>query len=419
MLFRRLSIRFLYLLFFLFLSSCISVSTPFRSIVNPYSERPPNQPAFSYSIVHEDEKFSTLYFNFDSSLLSFKKNESDSLFRSVYRIVCHLQKRISNRRAADSVVFLFKSNFRSVVPPRIQDKCKIKLAQGSKYFLELIVQDVLSGNKKIITGKIDKTNDLVSDNYYLTSDTLIGSPISVAHVGNSLFFRNKRLPLQKSYDVAHYPFSTSLASPPFDTEDDKPNSPFPDTSFRLTNQNNFFYLQPTKNGIYICRTNMDASDALKIPILKAEAILLPTFRYLTTIVEFDSLMMNQDKMASEKTFWLKCSGDQNRAVVLMSEWKRRIEISNYYFTSDREGWRTDRGMIYLLFGPPAQLNFTLSAETWIFHDGLIFEFKRRENSLSDNDFVLERKQEFSTIWYGAVDTWRQGRINYGTKLKSK
>jgi GWxTD domain-containing protein len=164
---------------------------------------------------------------------------------------------------------------------------------------------------------------------------------------------------------------------------------------------------------------MDASDALKIPILKAEPILLPTFRYLTTIVEFDSLMMNQDKMASEKIFWLKCSGDQNRAVVLMSEWKRRVEISNYYFTSDREGWRTDRGMIYLLFGPPAQLNFTLSAETWIFHDGLIFEFKRRENSLSDNDFVLERKQEFSTIWYGAVDTWRQGRINYGTKLKSK
>ncbi len=37
---------------------------------------------------------------------------------------------------------------------------------------------------------------------------------------------------------------------------------------------------------------------------------------------------------------------------LMDEYYRRVEFANQHFSGFREGWRTDMGMIYILFGPP-------------------------------------------------------------------
>jgi hypothetical protein len=36
----------------------------------------------------------------------------------------------------------------------------------------------------------------------------------------------------------------------------------------------------------------------------------------------------------------------------MEEYYRRIEFANTNFTSYIEGWRTDRGMVYITLGPP-------------------------------------------------------------------
>jgi len=37
---------------------------------------------------------------------------------------------------------------------------------------------------------------------------------------------------------------------------------------------------------------------------------------------------------------------------LMDEYYRRVEFANQHFSGFREGWKTDMGMIYILFGPP-------------------------------------------------------------------
>ena len=37
---------------------------------------------------------------------------------------------------------------------------------------------------------------------------------------------------------------------------------------------------------------------------------------------------------------------------LMDEYYRRVDFANQHFSGFREGWRTDMGMVYILFGPP-------------------------------------------------------------------
>ena len=82
------------------------------------------------------------------------------------------------------------------------------------------------------------------------------------------------------------------------------------------------------------------------------------------------------------------------------------------FRSD--GWQTDRGMIYMVFGPPRIVNRSLSTETWSYDNGtgndLNFIFRKNKNELSENDFVLDRNIMYKADWYKAVDFWRNGRI---------
>jgi GWxTD domain-containing protein len=67
---------------------------------------------------------------------------------------------------------------------------------------------------------------------------------------------------------------------------------------------------------------------------------------------------------------------------LMEEYYRRIAFSLEAFTVIQEGWKTDRGMIYILFGPPDEIQrgpFELDRkpyQVWqYYHLGKNFVFK--------------------------------------------
>ena len=43
---------------------------------------------------------------------------------------------------------------------------------------------------------------------------------------------------------------------------------------------------------------------------------------------------------------------------LMEEYFQRVEYVNEHFSGWQPGWETDRGMIYILFGPPDEIQRT-------------------------------------------------------------
>jgi|AntRauTorcE11897_2_1112592.scaffolds.fasta_scaffold05381_1 GWxTD domain-containing protein len=89
-------------------------------------------------------------------------------------------------------------------------------------------------------------------------------------------------------------------------------------------------------------------------IITAKELARPLI-YLMDEDEYEALMTinNSDslKQAIDR-FWLKIGGHWSDAQSILRLYYKRVEEANKKFSNFKEGWKTDRGMIYILFGPP-------------------------------------------------------------------
>jgi hypothetical protein len=100
---------------------------------------------------------------------------------------------------------------------------------------------------------------------------------------------------------------------------------------------------------------------------------------------------------------------------LLKRYYGRVKEANKYYTSYTQGWKTDRGMVFVVFGKPTNMYMTSKGEVWVYGmetsmNSIRFVFNKTENPFSDNDYILERSQFFKDPWYSAVDYWRQGHV---------
>lgn len=149
-------------------------------------------------------------------------------------------------------------------------------------------------------------------------------------------------------------------------------------------------------------------------VRKIAALHFP-LRYLTTKNEFDGIVNAKNPKEKVDQFWIECGGTKDRARELIRSYYTRVEEANIYFSSFTEGWRTDRGMIHLVFGDPSRIVKETYGETWIYGEenaptSLRFNFQKFENPWSDNVFILNRDQMFRLHWERMVTAWRNGRI---------
>jgi hypothetical protein len=87
-----------------------------------------------------------------------------------------------------------------------------------------------------------------------------------------------------------------------------------------------------------------------------------------------------------------------------------------YFTSYKEGWKTDRGMTYLVFGLPDEINRNGQYEVWTYKSiNAKFTFIRTGSVFDPDYYVLERNKRFSETWYYTIDQWRKSRITSVTR----
>jgi hypothetical protein len=91
-----------------------------------------------------------------------------------------------------------------------------------------------------------------------------------------------------------------------------------------------------------------------------------------------------------------------------------VQLANHFFTSSKEGWKTDRGMIYILFGIPKSIYKSHDQEEWVYSESdvntfLNFRFERDTNALTNNEFHLVRDERFKQAWNQAIMSWRNGQ----------
>ncbi len=135
--------------------------------------------------------------------------------------------------------------------------------------------------------------------------------------------------------------------------------------------------------------------------------------YISTRREFDRLAsFDGNKKAFDRVI-LGIATDTDRARILMRNYFRRVEQANRLFTSYKEGWKTDRGMVYIIFGKPDQVFRFNDREVWDYDNNQFkvrFTFVRSTSLFDPDNFVLIRDKKNESTWYEVVDLWRNARF---------
>lgn len=135
--------------------------------------------------------------------------------------------------------------------------------------------------------------------------------------------------------------------------------------------------------------------------------------YVCTKQESERLKEARGDKKSFDRVILSITGNTDRAKSFMRNYFRRVELANQYFSSYKEGWKTDRGMIYIIFGLPDELYKFTDREVWTYKNDLYkvtFDFVRSPTLFDPDNYVLIRNKKFQDTWYQVIDLWRNARF---------
>jgi len=211
-----------------------------------------------------------------------------------------------------------------------------------------------------------------------------------------------------------------VAPLPFVSHKDKPFDYSADSTFVVSFSNGLSEVfELTDESIYHFQPRTDMLTGLTLfrfhddfPRITLPEQMLYPLRYLTTKNEYNKMIILKDKKMAVDDFWINTAGNTLRAKELIKRYYNRVQDANVFFTSYMEGWKTDRGLIYIIYGNPNIVYRNSDVETWIYGEefnsmSVSFIFYKRENPFTDNDFILNRSPVFKDTWYNAVDVWRR------------
>jgi GWxTD domain-containing protein len=185
----------------------------------------------------------------------------------------------------------------------------------------------------------------------------------------------------------------------------------------------FGKVQFPQQGLYFIQSDTNSTSGTSLlvgdvfyPRLAQLDDLTGPLIYITTRAERERLTGSVDKKKEMDRFWLNLTKSPENAKNLIRNYYQRVRQSNINFTGYKEGWKTDQGMIYILFGPPDEVYRDEEKEQWVYDKiddlpKLTFSFMKVKNIFTDNHYVLVRSREYERHWYRIVDMWRKGRFS--------
>ena len=185
-----------------------------------------------------------------------------------------------------------------------------------------------------------------------------------------------------------------------------------DTPIVLREEGLYFMVEDTLDayGIGITVANK------RFPKMTRPAELVRPVMYMSQSQEINNLLNAKDSKKELDLYWLTLmSGNVDIAKRTIKIFYERVEESNRLFTTYKEGWKTDKGMIFIVMGPPDRVQRSKDREVWVYaqranFSEINFTFNRRPNQFVEDHYELQRYVEYQPIWYPMVEAWRSGNI---------
>ncbi len=374
-----------------------------------------------YVVYHLNDSISQLFYDISNETIVYKKTDTSNYFYSDLKINLQISLEDNITVANDTASIIIKDRQSNVDVKQLRGSLFFRLKSGLNYYIDVTAYDL---NKKIkYTSSVysDKTSKFVRQNFLVTNTSSAIYFSSYFKPYETVYLSSIRVK-ENRFTVDYFKSKFKLAIPPFSSESASRFSYKPDSSFVVYSKDNKFEMVMPSEGFYHLKTNEETKEGITFfvyepsypKIKNAEQMILST-RYIMAKKEFDQCMNSSDKKMAIDNFWLELGGSEERARELLKKYYGRIQESNKLFTSYQEGWKTDRGMIYIVFGAPNKVSKRKNGEMWTYGDignsnTTYFQFLKVINPFTDNDYILERNESFKMPWYQAVDMWRQGRI---------
>ena len=157
------------------------------------------------------------------------------------------------------------------------------------------------------------------------------------------------------------------------------------------------------------------------PAIKAPIELARPLHYLMSEKEYKKLVAIEHpdslKQAVDR-FWLKALNSKSRARQVIKMYYQRVEEANKQFSNFKEGWKTDLGMMYVLFGPPWYIDQRLDQMVWSYsynrndpEYNYLFETpKMKSEFFPFQNYLLQRRQFYFNVQYQQTQLWLTGQI---------
>jgi GWxTD domain-containing protein len=372
-----------------------------------------------YEVYNITDSMTRLYFTVNSSDLLYSKqaNEADYTAHLLLQYVVHPVNLA--RIVVDSGTVVL-NDVGQVSSKVLLSSVDMDIYAPDHFYIELVMRDL---NKNISSSAIvyfDHTGKNSPDNFLLTSPS-VEAPLFRNHVEVGEQFSIRANDNSDNLTVRYFRNSTGPALPPYSFQK-APPAPAPDSTWYIKNDNTAA-ISFAKEGWYQVLNETKSGNGITISVFHegfpeittAEQLVYP-LRYLTTKQEYAAMDTATNKKEAVDKFWLNACGSQERARLVIRDFYNRVGAANKLFSTEREGWKTDRGMIYLIFGPPSNVYKTANEETWMYGSdigsgNITFIFDRSGTDIfSQEDFMLERNESMNVIWIQAVDSWRQGHV---------
>lgn len=182
-------------------------------------------------------------------------------------------------------------------------------------------------------------------------------------------------------------------------------------------------IQLPREGLYFFQEDTTQSFGLgllvtdtRFPRMTRPEKLVKPVLYVSTSQEVNDLNNAKDLKKGLDRYWLGLmAGNEDVARRTIRTFYKHVEEANRLFTSYKEGWKTDKGMIFVILGSPDRVQRSRDREVWVYNrrgniSEINFTFNRKPNQFVEDHYELVRYDEYKSVWYPIVEAWRTGAI---------
>jgi GWxTD domain-containing protein len=384
-----------------------------------------------YGVINQSDQVSVLSVKFFNSDLYFNEANPKGVLMAMNTVSVHLFNVSQGKTLVDTANLKL-----DIVKEEKRDEylydIPLKTERGFEYVAEIKIVDRI----RLMTVQAFVSFNTTSENNrynffargHFLHNQLLNSVIRKNEYLNLIY---PKKPIDSIFISFFKPYE-GIPYPPSMVLPERTISEKPDTIVGLQYSDTMPMMFPRK-GIYLCTVGKKITEGYafmnfgtSFPAMTTPEDMIEPLAYLASEDEMAALRANAKPKLALDEFWIGCGGNTEKSRELIRIYYTRTLYANLYFTSYREGWRTDRGMIYLLYGPPDKVYKTATEENWgyrkseiktswgtgyhVKEDYLFFKFNKKDNKFSDNDYALSRSEAINTYWDKAVLKWRKGVV---------